>query len=236
MPMRRKPIMKPSVSRETPLPPFLHALFWEFNVKGIDIAQHADTIMGRIMERGNWQAMRWLRDVYHTDQIISYLGRRGKKVLPPREVNYWAFVSGVPEDMRIAWVSEARRRLHAWRKGPSSCTSYDYQLLQSTSVCRHGAKLAHADDIACMKLSAIGSRGSRKDFVDLHFMISQFRSLKEYLDLYQQKYQNRDIGHILRSLVYFQDAEAEPDIVTVHPFDWQGMKHDFERWVGELVR
>ncbi len=60
--------------------------------------QHADTIMGRIMERGNWQAMRWLRRVYHVNQIVSYLERRGKKVLPPREVNYWALVSGVPED------------------------------------------------------------------------------------------------------------------------------------------
>ena len=47
-----------------------------------------------------------------------------------------------------------------------SFMGYDYRLLQSPSVCRYGAKLAHADDIACMKLSAIGSRGSRKDFVD----------------------------------------------------------------------
>ncbi len=117
-----------------------------------------------------------------------------------------------------------------------SFIGYDYQLLQPPSVCRHGVKLAHTDDIACMKLSAIGSRGSRKDFVDLHFMISQFRSLDEYLGLYQRKYQNRDIGHILRSLVYFEDAEAEPEILTAQPFDWQAMKHDFERWVRELIQ
>jgi len=117
-----------------------------------------------------------------------------------------------------------------------SFIGYDYQLLQPPSVCRHGAKLAHTDDIACMKLSALGSRGSRKDFVDLHFMISQFRSLQEYLNLYQQKYQNRDIGHILRSLVYFADAETEPEILTAKPFNWEGMKHDFETWVAELVQ
>jgi hypothetical protein len=117
-----------------------------------------------------------------------------------------------------------------------SFIGYDYELLQSPSVCAHGAKLAHTDDIACMKLSAIGSRGSRKDFVDLHFMISQFRSVDEYLGLYQRKYQNRDIGHIIRSLIYFEDAEAEPEILIVQPFDWPGMKHDFERWVEELVQ
>ena len=117
-----------------------------------------------------------------------------------------------------------------------SFMGYDYPLLQSPSVCRYGAKLAHIDDIACMKLSALGSRGSRKDFVDLHYMINRFRSLKEYLNLYQRKYENRDMGHILRSLIYFEDAEAEPDILTVQPFDWQGMKHDFEKWVRLLIQ
>ena len=118
--MKRKQKMKPSLSGEAPLPTFLHTLFWEFNVKGIDIVQHADTIMGRIMERGNWQAMRWLRTAYHSEQIVSYLERRGRRVLSPREVNYWAFVSGVPDDKRVVWVKEARRRLHAWRNGSSS--------------------------------------------------------------------------------------------------------------------
>jgi hypothetical protein len=117
-----------------------------------------------------------------------------------------------------------------------SFIGYDYPLLQSPTVCQHGAKLAHTDDIACMKLSAIGSRGSRKDFVDLHFMIGLFRSLEEYLVLYRRKYQNRDMGHVLRSLVYFDDAEAEPDILTAASFDWRKMKGDFERWVRELAQ
>ena len=118
--MKRKKMTKLSTSGEALLPAFLHTLFWEFNVRDIDIVQHADTIMARIMGRGNWQAMRWLRRTYRTDQVVSYLERRGKKMLPPREVNYWAFVSGVPEDKRVAWVREARRRLHAWRNGSSS--------------------------------------------------------------------------------------------------------------------
>ncbi|OHB78751.1 MAG: hypothetical protein A2Z25_11815 [Planctomycetes bacterium RBG_16_55_9] len=117
-----------------------------------------------------------------------------------------------------------------------SFIGYNYPLLQPPRMMGEpGVRLADPDDIACMKLSAIASRGSRKDFVDLYFMINRFRSLKDYLQLYRIKYQNRDIGHLMRSLVYFGDAEAEPEIVTAKSFDWQKMKEDFERWVRDLA-
>jgi Domain of unknown function (DUF1814). len=48
--------------------------------------------------------------------------------------------------------------------------------------------LASIDDIACMKLSAIASRGSRKDFIDLWFIIQQYRSLNEYIQLYKKNF------------------------------------------------
>ena len=82
-----------------------------------------------------------------------------------------------------------------------------------------------------MKLSAIALRRSRKDFVDLHYLIKHFLRLDDYLQLYMKKYENRDIGHVVRSLVYFADAEAEPDIITNYPLSWKDLRRDFERWV-----
>jgi len=115
-----------------------------------------------------------------------------------------------------------------------SFIGYNYPMLHppiSMTVPYDGVKLAATDDIACMKLSAIASRGSRKDFIDLYFLINLFRSLEGYLKLYMQKYQNRDIGHVIRSLVYFQDAEAEPETIMLKPFDWQDMKAKWVKWV-----
>ena len=89
-------------------------------------------------------------------------------------------------------------------------------------------------DIACMKLTAIASRGSRKDFIDLHFLIKGFYSLEETLNYYMKKYENRDIGHVVRSLVYFVDADAEPDIRMVKPAAWGDVKSDFEKWVKKI--
>ena len=85
-----------------------------------------------------------------------------------------------------------------------------------------------------MKISAIASRGSRKDFIDLHYMIKHFLRLDDYLQLYMKKYENRDIGHVVRSLVYFADAEAEPDIITNYPLLWEDLRRDFEKWVTNL--
>lgn len=95
----------------------------------------------------------------------------------------------------------------------------------------YGIDLASLDDIACMKLSAVTNRGSRKDFIDLHYLITNFRSLESYLELFQEKYQQQDIGHVIRSLVFFKDAEQEPEIELFYQVDWQKLKHDFESWV-----
>ena len=94
--------------------------------------------------------------------------------------------------------------------------------------------MAGPDDIACMKISAIAFRRARKDFIDLHYLITHFRTLEEYLRLYQKKYQQQDIGHVIRSLVYFADAEVEPEIRLRRPILWEKLRSDFEKWVVGL--
>jgi hypothetical protein len=116
-----------------------------------------------------------------------------------------------------------------------SFIGYEYPMLQPKVLWTElGVHLAGMNDIACMKLSAIASRGSRKDFFDLHYLIKHFLSLEDYLRLYMKKYKNRDIGHVVRSLVYFADAETEPDIKMIKPLVWQDLKSDFEKWVKYL--
>ena len=116
-----------------------------------------------------------------------------------------------------------------------SFIGYDYPMLQPKVPWHElGIYLAGINDIACMKLSAIASRGSRKDFFDLYYLIKHFHPLEDYLQLYIKKYQNRDIGHVIRSLVYFADAETEPDIMMIKPLAWEDLKSDFEKWVKDL--
>lgn len=109
---------------------------------------------------------------------------------------------------------------------------YDYRMLAALTLWQdYCVSLASLDDIACMKLSAITSRGGKKDFFDLHHLIINCRSLAEYLILFREKFQTRDIGHVIRSLVYFEDADNEPSLKMVTRTSWERVKSDFEAWV-----
>ncbi len=94
---------------------------------------------------------------------------------------------------------------------------------------------ANREDIAAMKLAAITSRGSRKDFIDLWLLITRHWSLADCLELFQQKFTTRDIGHVVRSLTYFDDADEEPPLRMLADIEWESVKGDFAVWVNDLV-
>ena len=69
--------------------------------------------------------------------------------------------------------------------------------------------IASMVDIGCMKLSAITSRYTDKDYVDLYFILQNI-TLPELLENFIKKYPNFDKTMILKSLVYFDDLIEEP--------------------------
>jgi hypothetical protein len=95
--------------------------------------------------------------------------------------------------------------------------------------------IATIEDIAAMKLAAIASRGSRKDFVDLWFLIRGGLPLAETVRLFERKYAAIDVGHVVRSLTYFDDAELEPGLRMLRPAPWATVKDDMRSWVEELL-
>ncbi len=86
-----------------------------------------------------------------------------------------------------------------------------------------------------MKLSAIANRGSRKDFVDLWVLVTRHRSLAEYLAFYREKFEVRDVGHVVRSLIHFDDADRDPPLRLLIDVDWEELKTDFCRRVRKLL-
>ena len=74
-----------------------------------------------------------------------------------------------------------------------------------------------------MKLAAITGRGSRKDFIDLYFLLQRY-SLKEMLGLYKEKYFDGSEYLVLKSLTYFADAEDDLDIEMIKDVSWSKIK------------
>ncbi len=79
--------------------------------------------------------------------------------------------------------------------------SYKYPLLDNCLVVDN-IRMLSTKDIAAMKLSAIAGRGSKKDFIDLYFLLEKF-SLAEILSFYTQKYHDGSAFMVQKSLTYF---------------------------------
>lgn len=138
-------------------------------------------------------------------------------------------------DLEVGLVD--RRTLYVSVGGVQvSMLGYDYPLLEAAQVVEPGVMpLAGVADIAAMKLAAIASRGSRKDFVDLWFVVGSGRPLESLLDLYVRKFATRDVGHVVRSLTYFDDADEEPPLRLLLDAPWERVKRDLGAWVEQLV-
>jgi len=98
-----------------------------------------------------------------------------------------------------------------------------------------GIVVADPRDIAVMKVLAVGGRGSRRDFVDLHFFIRSGGSLESVFRLIRRRFKGIDFNeyHLLRSLAFFGDAETEPMPRMLRRASWAEIKRTI---VAEVKR
>jgi len=96
-------------------------------------------------------------------------------------------------------------------------------------------RIADARDIACMKISAIASRGTKRDFVDLYASAQRW-GLAELLGLFDRKYAQSAYNkiHILKSITFFEDAEKDPMPHLLTSIDWGEVKRFFLRQTPHL--
>ena len=92
-------------------------------------------------------------------------------------------------------------------------------------------------DIAAMKIVAISQRGRRRDFLDLYWLCQHRLTLLESVERAERQYtvrQNRN--HLLKSLVYFADAETDPSPTIFFDADWPTVKNYFLTEVPRLAK
>lgn len=108
---------------------------------------------------------------------------------------------------------------------------YDLPLIQP-AISWHGIKVAHFKDIAAEKIKTISQRGSKKDFIDLYAILKLKCSVKEACDLFKKRFKASDINfyHVLKSLIFFEDAEQEPSPImqlTGKDWEWENIRSFF---------
>lgn len=140
---------------------------------------------------------------FNTSQIINILTVLGKYERGNEEKNT---INGLLNGVRVSFLG------------------YKYGIIDEFSHL-NSIRLAGIRDIASMKLEAIAGRGSKKDFVDMFFLLKHF-SLDEIFSFHALKY---GVGlnnqyHHLKSLIYFKDADEEAMPLMTRPLNWDKVK------------
>jgi hypothetical protein len=82
---------------------------------------------------------------------------------------------------------------------------YDYELIENIYN-EESIRYLGKKDIAAMKLAAIANSGERaKDFVDVYYLLKEI-PLNDMFEYYKIKYNQNDISHVKRSVIYFEDV------------------------------
>lgn len=121
--------------------------------------------------------------------------------------------------------------------------SYGYQLLRPADKVDNVA-VASVVDVGLMKLDAVISRGSRKDFYDL-YVITQHISLAELLQLGKIKYPYaRDFELMaIESMVSFENADRDIQPNLLVDLSWERVRQFFiaeaqllgQKWFGTEI-
>jgi len=99
---------------------------------------------------------------------------------------------------------------------------YPYPWLKPPVVV-DGIRMAAVEDIAAMKIAAITQRGSKKDFLDLYFLLQKF-SLSDIMNFYKKKITDSNEWLALRSISYFDDADQQPTPRLFQDIIWSDVK------------
>lgn len=115
--------------------------------------------------------------------------------------------------------------------------SYPYPLIAPLHALE-GISVADLQDVVAMKIIAIGQRGSKKDFIDLHAILRTGWNLEAIFKCVQRKFVNQNYNeiHLLKSLTHFQDAEEEPMPKMLASVTWPQIKLDLVREVRKFLK
>jgi predicted nucleotidyltransferase component of viral defense system len=108
--------------------------------------------------------------------------------------------------------------------------NYDYKWIDDV-VEGGGLRLASPKDIAAMKVNAVMGRGTKKDFIDVYFLLQHY-SFDELIKFYLQKYTDGSEYRALLSMSYFADADPQPMPCMYQQVDWETIKNEIRLQVA----
>ena len=119
-----------------------------------------------------------------------------------------------------------------------SFISYPFFVPKSPRLKSGLIDILDAKDIAVMKVIAISQRGKKRDFFDLYYCAKNVLDLDKIVTNLRAQYPliAHNYQHILKSLVYFADAEDDPEPDLLIDLNWKTVKKYFEKEIPALTK
>ena len=98
-------------------------------------------------------------------------------------------------------------------------------------------KMADSKDIERMKILSIGSRGSKKDFVDLYCLTREVIPLESLLTLAMEEDHGVRYSKLLflKGLVDFEEADRDADLTLIWDIGWEEVKQSLTNDVRQIA-
>ena len=93
------------------LPASVSQLFWEYEAGAVSWDAHRDFIVERVLARGDWDALRWIRARAGDEVLRDILtGTRGRS-LSRAQLRFWQLLLDLPEEQVTAWLGTKSREI-----------------------------------------------------------------------------------------------------------------------------
>lgn len=109
---------------------------------------------------------------------------------------------------------------------------HPYPLLESIET-DGSLRILSLPDVSAMKINAVTNRGSKKDFIDLYALNQNGIILSQSISNFYRKY-NGNKFLAIRSLLWLQDADQEPDPVFLNDWTWAFVREKILQLADEL--
>ena len=110
---------------------------------------------------------------------------------------------------------------------------YPYKWIDNPVIC-DDLILASTKDIAALKLYAILDKGTKNDYIDLHFLLKQYK-MEELLQFYQEKYYDGSLFLVVKSMMYFEDADLNEMPFMLENVKWNEIKNSITSKVKKYL-
>src|SRR3989344_8611794 len=121
-------------------------------------------------------------------------------------------------------------------KAKVSFIAYPFFLPKQKPLWHGNVRVLDKKDIGVMKITAMSQRGRKRDFFDLYWCAKNIEPLEEIIKRLKIQYPSvaHDYHHILKSLVYFEDAESDPNPEINFDIGWKKVKNFFIKEIPEI--